>query len=224
MFCVSHYLTVAEKFSTWDPPSKVQASTTMFAFTALRALARQVLPVSRSALLCKPVSSAFQMAPQRLFSTTPTVLKTNTSTRTKENVHDLETFLKLIGRDTIEHLDAFEGDLQKFLNTTSKQMKNMGIDTSQRRYLLRWKHKFVNDLEPLREHKRGKKKNGGERKAKAVKAKRRLQQMQEEREKWATQEKEAEDKGERDFWWTSFVNSKVNYQGRRLVGKELEVM
>ena len=36
-------------------------------------------------------------------------------------------------------------------------MKNMGIDTRARRYLLRWRHKFLNDLEPLREHKLGKK-------------------------------------------------------------------
>ncbi|KAF3989953.1 hypothetical protein FT663_02068 [Candidozyma haemuli var. vulneris] len=171
----------------------------MFAFTALKTSARRVLPVSRAVSFSKPLFSASQMAAPRLFSTTPAVFKTNTSTRTKENVHDLETFLKLIGRNTIEHLDTFEGDLQKFLETSSKQMKNLGIDTSQRRYLLRWKNKFVNDLEPLREHKRGRKKNGGERKAKLVKAKRVALKRLEEKEKWASSEKAAEEKGEREF-------------------------
>lgn len=144
-------------------------------------------------------TSAPNFPASRLFHSSSIAYKTNTSTRTKENVHDLETFLTLIGRNCIEHLDAFEGDLNKFLNTTSKQMKDMGIDVSTRRYLLRWKHKFVNDLEPLREHKRGKKKNGGERKAKLVKAKRAALQRLEEKEKFQKQELEAEAKGEREF-------------------------
>lgn len=135
----------------------------------------------------------------RSFHQTPTALKINTSTRTKENVHDLETFLTLIGRNCIEHKDAFEGDLNKFLQTESKAMKDMGIDVSTRRYLLRWKNKFINDLEPLREHKRGKKKNGGERKAKTVKAKREALKRLEEKEMFQQQELEAERKGERDF-------------------------
>lgn len=126
-------------------------------------------------------------------------LKTNTSTRTKENVHDLKTFFELIGRDTIEHLDAFEGDLQKFLDTSSKQMKAMGIDVSTRRYMLRWKHKFVNDLEPLREHERGRKRNGGERKEKQVLAKRRALKRIEEREKYAKEKAEGTLEVERVF-------------------------
>ncbi|EGV63778.1 telomere length regulation protein [Yamadazyma tenuis] len=135
----------------------------------------------------------------RAFSYTPIFHKTNTSTRTRENVHDLETFFTLIGRNSVEHLELFEGDLNKFLETDSKTMKNLGIDTRSRRYLLRWRHKFVNDLEPLREHTRGKKKNGGERKAKLVKAKRTALQRLEERENFQKQELEAEEKGERDF-------------------------
>ena len=111
----------------------------------------------------------------------------------------METFFKLIGRKTVEHLDAFEGDLNKFLGTTSKELKNMGIDVSTRRYMLRWKHKFVNDLEPLREHKRGKKKNGGERKAKTVLAKKKALEKLEEKERFANEELEAERKGERQF-------------------------
>lgn len=135
----------------------------------------------------------------RNFSHSLIACKVNTSTRTKENVHDLDTFFKLIGRKTSDHLNSFEGDLDKFLNTSSKQMKNMGIDVSTRRYMLRWKHKFVNDLEPLREHKRGKKKNGGERKAKTVLAKRQALKKLEEKERFANEELEAEQKGERQF-------------------------
>lgn len=139
------------------------------------------------------------ITPIRPISASAVSFRTNTSTSTKENVQDLETFFKLIGRDCIEHLDAFEGDLQKFLNTSSKDMKNLGIDVSTRRYMLRWIHKFENDLEPLREHKRGKKKNGGERNAKTVLAKRNALNRLEEKERFETQELEAERKGEREF-------------------------
>ena len=93
----------------------------------------------------------------------------------------MTTFLTLIGRNSIEYKDLFEDDLNKFLSTTSAQMKNMGIDTRARRYLLRWRHKFLNDLEPLREHKLGKKRNGGERKAKTVIAKRQALERLEEK-------------------------------------------
>lgn len=135
----------------------------------------------------------------RNFSSTMAVASTNHSTRTKANVHDLETFFELIGRNTVEHLDLFEGDLNKFLGSTSKQLKDIGIDVSTRRYMLRWKHKFVNDLEPLREHKRGKKKNGGERNAKTVLAKKNALQRLEEKERFTNEEMAAEQKGERDF-------------------------
>lgn len=133
------------------------------------------------------------------FSTSSILFKTNTSTRTKENVHDLETFFKLIGRDTIEHLDTFEGDLQKFLKTSSKEMKNLGIDVSTRRYMLRWINKFENNLEPLREHVRGKKKHGGERNRKTVLAKKNALKRLEEREKFKQQELDAETRGDRVF-------------------------
>lgn len=151
----------------------------------------------RSTLL-KP-SNAPVTLPMRSFSQSIVNYKTNTSTYTKENVHDLKTFLTLIGRNCVEHLDLFEGDLNKFIETPSKKMKDMGIDTRTRRYMLRWKHKFVNDLEPLREHKRGVKKNGGERKAKTVKAKRRALQRLEDKEKFSQEEMDAEYRGERLF-------------------------
>lgn len=152
-----------------------------------RGMAMPILAASRPSVAVK------------CFSSSASLLKTNTSTRTKENVHDLETFFNLIGRKTIEHLDSFEGDLNKFLKTSSKDMKNMGIDVSTRRYMLRWINKFENDLEPLREHQRGKKKNGGERNAKTVLAKKNALKRLEEKEKFASEELEAEAKGERQF-------------------------
>ncbi|CAK9438745.1 mitochondrial 37S ribosomal protein mS41 [Lodderomyces beijingensis] len=154
-------------------------------------------PVLSQALIVPARSCTLSGA--RCFSQSFTNHRTNTSTRTKENVHDLKTFLELIGRNCVEHLDVFEGDLNKFIETPSSKMKEAGIDTRTRRYLLRWKHKFVNDLEPLREHKRGKKKNGGERKAKTVIAKRKALQRAEEREQLAQEELIAEDRGERLF-------------------------
>lgn len=144
------------------------------------------------------ISRAASLA-TRPFSHSALAFKTNTSTRTKENVHDLETFLTLIGRNTIEHLDTFGGDLDQFLKTSSKEMKAQGLDASTRRYLLRWKNKFINNLEPLREHKKGKKKNGGERNARTVLAKKNALQRLEEKEKYAANELEAERKGERQF-------------------------
>lgn len=139
-------------------------------------------------------------APQcRSFSLLRPCFKTNTSTRTKENVNDLPTFLTLIGRNCIEHVGLFEGDLARFLATPSKEMKQLGIDVSTRRYMLRWIHKFKNDLEPLREHTKGKKRNGGERNAKTVVAKRKALQRLQDNERLQKSELEAESRGERVF-------------------------
>lgn len=158
-----------------------------------------MLPLRNLGLGLRLGRAGVSIAPARHFSQSFVAFKVNTSTRTKENVHDLETFFNLIGRKTIEHLDLFEGNLDKFLATSSKDMKTMGIDVSTRRYMLRWKHKFVNDLEPLREHKRGVKKNGGERNAKTVLAKKKALRKLEEKERFASEELEAEKKGERQF-------------------------
>lgn len=133
------------------------------------------------------------------FSTTSVVMRTNKSTLNKSNVNDLETFFKAIGRKTVEHVDAFEGDLHKFLEADGPKLKELGIDCAQRKYMLMWKHKYVNDLENLREHKKGTKKHGGERKQKEVKAKKRALDRLEERKRLQELELEAEQKGERDF-------------------------
>ncbi|KAG7194031.1 telomere length regulation protein [Scheffersomyces spartinae] len=126
-------------------------------------------------------------------------MRTNKSTLNKSNVTDLETFFKAIGRKTVEHVEAFEGDLNKFLELDGPKLKEMGIDCAQRKYMLKWKHKYVNDLENLREHKQGTKKHGGERKQKEVRAKKRALERLEERKKFQELELEAEQKGERDF-------------------------
>ncbi|CAH2352451.1 protein Fyv4p, mitochondrial [[Candida] railenensis] len=169
----------------------------MFRLSSLRTVAR---PTLRN-IAATPQKYTPNLIPLsvKYFSSTPVTCKTNTSTRTKENVHDLETFLTLIGRNCIEHAEAFENDLEKFLNTSSKEMKALGIDIQTRKYMLRWINKFQNDLEPLREHRQGKKKNGGERNSKEVLAKRRALARLEDRERFEKGELEAEDKGERVF-------------------------
>lgn len=141
--------------------------------------------------------TAFQ--PARLFSQSFVACKVNKSERNKYNVHDLETFLTLIGRNLIEYLDVFNGDLQKFIDTKSREMRALGVPISARRYLIRWKLKFITNSEPLREHQKGYKKNGGERKAKTVIAKKKALKKLEEKERFANEELEAEQKGERQF-------------------------
>lgn len=143
-------------------------------------------------------SRIFTQQISRSFSCTRTILKTNTSTLNKSNVHDLSTFLTAIGRNSIEHLETL-GDLDNFLKLDGPDLKKLGIDVQSRKYLLRWSHKFKNDTENLREHVRGVKKNGGERKSVLVLAKKRAMERIEEREKFKAQELDAESRGERDF-------------------------
>ncbi|RCK56351.1 Protein FYV4, mitochondrial [Candida viswanathii] len=118
---------------------------------------------------------------------------------TKETVHDLETFMRLIGRRCVELMEEFDNDLETFLRMSSAEMKEKGIDSRTRRYLINWRHKFVHGLEPLRTYSRGRKKNGGERKERRVVALRRALARLEEKEKWAQEELEAERKGLRVF-------------------------
>ncbi|RCK60807.1 Protein FYV4, mitochondrial [Candida viswanathii] len=118
---------------------------------------------------------------------------------TKETVHDLETFMRLIGRRCVELTEEFDNDLETFLRMSSAEMKEKGIDARTRRYLINWRYKFVHGLEPLRTYSRGRKKNGGERKERRVLALRRAMVRLEEKEKWAQEELEAERKGLRVF-------------------------
>lgn len=81
----------------------------------------------------------------------------------------MQTFLTKIGRNMTEYADQFE-TWESLMTMSSYELKNKGIDTRPRRYLLQWREKFRRG-EPLTEHVRGKKRWGGERKRTEVRAK-----------------------------------------------------
>jgi hypothetical protein len=85
-----------------------------------------------------------------------------------ETVPDVESFLKKIGRNTLEYVEHFES-WNKLMTITTEEMKEKGIETRQRRYILACREKFRRGEEP-KEIKRGKKKWGGERRRKANRA------------------------------------------------------
>ncbi|QPG75697.1 hypothetical protein FOA43_003056 [Brettanomyces nanus] len=82
---------------------------------------------------------------------------------TKE-VPDVDTFLNKIGHQASEASSTFENDWKKFFTMTSKQMKEGGIDTSVRRYILDWQEKYKKSI-PLQELRTTQRKHGGERKS-----------------------------------------------------------
>jgi hypothetical protein len=77
-------------------------------------------------------------------------------------IPDVQTFMKKIGRDASETTDHFES-WEHFMTASSEYMKEKGIDTRLRRYIISQREKFRQGL-PVREYKRGKKSWGGERK------------------------------------------------------------
>lgn len=85
-----------------------------------------------------------------------------------DTVPDVQAFLSKIGRNTAEYAENFES-WESFMTMTSQQMKDKGIDTRQRRYILAWREKFCRG-EELKEIKQGKKSWGGERRRKAIRA------------------------------------------------------
>jgi hypothetical protein len=85
-----------------------------------------------------------------------------------EDVPDVATFLTRIGRNMIEHVDNFES-WESLMTATTYDLKNKGIDTRPRRYLLAWRERFIRGQQ-LTEHHRGKKRWGGERKREEVRA------------------------------------------------------
>lgn len=108
---------------------------------------------------------SIRLIPQEVASKIP---KTPAPTK---NVPDVETFLTKIGRNAIETSDNFES-WEQLMTMTGFEMKQKGIDTRLRRYILGWRERFRvggEDIE-LKEHKRGKKSWGGERRRKAVRA------------------------------------------------------
>lgn len=134
----------------------------------LRFFSRRALPSVAKSVSVK--------SPSYLFSTSAVSctrfiapIDRTTVPATSQEVPDVEAFLTKIGRNMVEHVDQFES-WENLMTMTSYEMKNKGIDTRQRRYLLLWREKYRRG-EPLTEHVRGKKRWGGERKRTEVRAK-----------------------------------------------------
>lgn len=99
-------------------------------------------------------------------------------------IPDVTTFLTKIGRNTTQHAAKFE-TWEQFFNLTSAQMKALGIEPARdRRYILHWREAFrvAGGRLALREHKRGVKIDGGERRRKEVRAKRRAAENKDRRQ------------------------------------------
>ncbi|KAK6507090.1 hypothetical protein TWF481_005539 [Arthrobotrys musiformis] len=95
---------------------------------------------------------------------------------------DVKTFLTKIGRNMIQHESKFT-DWKQLMGTTTQQLRDMGIEPARdRRYLIDWRERYRNGIEPT-EYKRGRKIDGGERRRKMVRALRRIAERQEQRKK-----------------------------------------
>ncbi|KAF3090861.1 hypothetical protein TWF225_008663 [Orbilia oligospora] len=95
---------------------------------------------------------------------------------------DVKTFLTKIGRNMIQHESKFT-DWKQLMGTTTQQLRVMGIEPARdRRYLIDWRERYRNGIEPT-EYKRGRKIDGGERRRKMVRALRRIAERQEQRKK-----------------------------------------
>lgn len=101
--------------------------------------------------------------------------------RTTE-VPNVLAFLTKIGRDSLEHSEIFS-TWKKLFTITSVQMKDQGIETALRRYILNWRYKFSQDNTiKLKAINTGKKRNGGERNRREFLAKERIAKRNELRE------------------------------------------
>ncbi|ODV62328.1 mitochondrial 37S ribosomal protein mS41 ASCRUDRAFT_74734 [Ascoidea rubescens DSM 1968] len=82
---------------------------------------------------------------------------------TKE-IPDVKTFLEKIGRNTVENEEAFES-WNEFFRMSAEEMKEKGVETDIRRYIINWRYKFISSKGKVKlaNLKLGKKKNGGER-------------------------------------------------------------
>ncbi|KAK6350853.1 hypothetical protein TWF718_004035 [Orbilia javanica] len=95
---------------------------------------------------------------------------------------DVKTFLTKIGRNMIQHESKFT-DWKQLMGTSTQQLRDMGIEPARdRRYLIDWRERYRNGIEPT-EYKRGRKIDGGERRRKMVRALRRIAERQEQRKK-----------------------------------------
>ncbi|ODQ67304.1 hypothetical protein NADFUDRAFT_40470 [Nadsonia fulvescens var. elongata DSM 6958] len=119
-----------------------------------------------SRLIVGRPSVTLLLSQQRAFTTSSIVFKgglTSVPQPTSE-YPDFETFLRKIGRDAHDTADTFES-WDHFMTITSAEMKEKGIDTRLRRYIIDNRFKFSQGETP-KEIKRGKKSWGGERKRK----------------------------------------------------------
>lgn len=103
-------------------------------------------------------------------------------------IPDVNTFLKVIGRNCSEYEPIFDNNWDNLFNWKSTTLKEKGLPIQQRKYILLQVDHFKNGL-PMREFKKGKKSFfGGERHQKENRAKHRIQERLKQR-----QENEDED-------------------------------
>lgn len=88
--------------------------------------------------------------------------------RPTTEVPDVETFLAKIGRNMVQYKENFE-TWDQLVGASSSELKEKGIDTRDRRYLLSWLDRYNRGV-PLNYYPRGKKPWGGERKIRANRA------------------------------------------------------
>lgn len=100
---------------------------------------------------------------------------------TTSAVPDAATFLQKIGRNMTQYAENFE-TWESLMNAQSTALKEKGMPTRDRRYLLAWIERFKQHQE-LHEFKRGRKKWGGERNRNANRAAFYGRKKAEEREK-----------------------------------------
>ncbi|KAK5781655.1 mitochondrial 37S ribosomal protein mS41 FYV4 PWA37_004551 [Arxiozyma heterogenica] len=88
------------------------------------------------------------------------------------NVPDVETFLKLIGRNCVEFKDTYENKWDNLFLWDGPVLKEKGVPIQQRKYILSQVQNFrISGDQSIKEVKKGKKSFfGGERKRKAFKA------------------------------------------------------
>lgn len=129
-------------------------------------------------------------------------------------IPDVDTFLAKIGRQAAEHSAVFENDWNKFFTMSSDAMKEAGVDTKSRKYIMDWQERFRVGR-PLQDFKLHPKTHGGERKAKTYAIERnakdriKLDQLKKkyrkestqstiQRNKWAKLHRQADAKAQRE--------------------------
>jgi len=129
------------------------------------------------------------------------LIKPTTPPPTTSSIPDITAFLKLIGRNASVHTSKLTWE--SLFNSTSAQLRAAGIEpTRLRRYIIwqRERYRVARGELELREVKRGKKIDGGERRRDMVRAVRRTQEYR-ERKRLEEQEKGLEPEVGRPTEW-----------------------